>query len=60
MPEPPAIDRFQPSFFRYPIQNARTGYQPTALPLLLIQPFTRTLEGTPLSDAAVWDLTYLI
>jgi hypothetical protein len=60
MPVAPAIDRFQPSFFRFDIQNARTGYQDVSLPLILVVPWVRSMSGTPLSDSAVSELQFYI
>ena len=41
MPSAPTISRYNPSFYRFPVQNARTGYQPVYLPLILIVPGRR-------------------
>lgn len=33
-------DRFQPSFYRFPIQNDRAGYKPWSMPVVLVVPFS--------------------
>ncbi|MDP1711953.1 MAG: phage tail protein [Candidatus Nanopelagicaceae bacterium] len=60
MPVAPPVDRNQPSFQRFDIQNDRTGWQDVALPLVLVVPWTRSRTGTPLSDTAVSDLVFYI
>ena len=54
------IDRFQVSFSLYPINNNRTGYQPVNQPVLLVVPFTRTIDGLPNANAGVTDLVFLV
>jgi phage tail P2-like protein len=60
MPAPPAIDRYQPSFLRFPIMNDRTGFKPVALPVILIVPGRRNENGTTLAGTEVFDVKYFI
>ena len=60
MPAPPPIDRNNPSFLRYPIQGARTGFKPVSLPLILVVPWRRNENGTTLGDTNVFDVKYYI
>jgi hypothetical protein len=53
--------RFDPSFFLYPIQNARTGYRPVWVPILLVEPVKRDPNsGDPVANAGVTSLTFFI
>ena len=54
------VDRFQVSFSLYPINNNRTGYQPVNQPVLLIVPFTRTIDGLTIANAGVTELVFLV
>lgn len=60
MPTAPPIERFQPSFYRFPIQNNRTGFQPVFLPIILIISGRRTPDGFPLANTGVSDLRYFV
>lgn len=60
MPAPPPVDRNQPSFLRFPIQNARTGFKPMALPVILVVPRRRNENGTVIGDSNVFDVKYFI
>lgn len=54
-------DRFQPSFFRFPINNNRAGYQPYASPVILVVPFTFDLEtGKQITGARPKSLRYSV
>jgi P2-related tail formation protein len=53
--------RYDPSFYLHPIQNARTGYQPVFLPLLLVVPVKRDPNsGENVPSADVQGLTFFI
>ena len=60
MPAPPPVDRYQPSFLRFPIQNDRTGFRPVALPVILVVPGRRNENGTVLANSGVYDVKYFI
>jgi hypothetical protein len=60
MPAPQPVERHQPSFLRFPIQNARTGFQPVYLPVVLVVPGRRTPSGTVLANSGVTDVRFLI
>ena len=60
MPAPPPIDRYQPSFLRFPIMNDRTGFKPVALPVILIVPGRRNENGTTIAGTDVFDVKYFI
>ncbi len=60
MPAAPSIERYQPSFYRFPIQNARTGFKPVYLPVILIVPGRRTPEGTPLGNTDVFGVKFFV
>lgn len=53
-------DRHQPSFSLWPLQNARTAYQPVWLPVILVVPHRRTLDGTPVANSEIFDLIFRI
>jgi hypothetical protein len=53
-------NRFQPNFALYPLNNNRTGWQPVNLPLLLVVPFRRTVDGIPVADSEVSSLVFQI
>lgn len=53
-------DRFQPSFSLFPVNTNRTGYQPVNLPVLLVVPFTRTVDGFPIGDSGVQEVVFYI
>ena len=55
-----AIDRHNPSFSLFPIQNARTAYQPVHLPVILVTPFRRTPEGDDIAGSNVFDVKFFI
>ena len=58
MAEPQPVDRFQPSFFRFPIQNNRTGWQPVSLPVVLVVPFSHNSDGSPIQGSEIKELTF--
>lgn len=60
MPAAPPIERYQPSFLRFPIQNNKTGFQPVHLPVILVVPARRTPEGLALADAEILELKFFI
>lgn len=60
MPAPPSIDRDQPSFLRFPLNNDRTGFQPVFLPLVLVVPRRKTASGSILGNSGVFDVRYFI
>lgn len=60
MPAAPTVNRYQPSFHRHPIQNARTGFKPVYLPVILVVPYRRTSEGTTLPDTDVFNVRFYI
>lgn len=53
MPQRPDISRDQPSFFRFPLNNNRTGFQPVFLPLVLVEPRKRTPAGATIDNSHV-------
>jgi P2-related tail formation protein len=53
-------NRFQPNFSLYPLNNNRTGWQPVNIPLILVIPFRRTIDGIPISNSEVTDVTFAI
>lgn len=53
-------ERYQPSFSLFPLNNDRTGYQPVNLPVVLVVPFKRTADGTPVGDADVQEIIFYI
>ncbi len=60
MPERPPIDRHDPSFFRFPLNNSRTGFRPFFLPLVLVEPNRRTSDGFPVGGSAVFNTRFFI
>jgi hypothetical protein len=60
MPAAAPPDRYQPSFFRFPIQNDRTGFKPVYLPVILVVPGRRTNTGTPLAHSEVRDVRFFV
>jgi hypothetical protein len=54
------IDRFQPSFSLFPLNTNRTGYQPVNQPLILVVPFTRTIDGIPVANSSVSDCVFFV
>lgn len=60
MPAPIPVDRNQPSFLRFPIQNDRTGFKPVSLPVILVVPWRRDESGRALGDSGVYDVKYFI
>lgn len=53
------VDRFQPSFSLFPINNNRTGYQPVNVPLILVIPYRR-VNGAPVTDSGITNLRFFI
>lgn len=53
-------NRFQPSFSLFPLNNNRTGWQPVNIPLILVVPFRRTVDGIPIANSEVTDVTFAI
>lgn len=60
MPAAPPVDRDQPSFLRFPIQNDRTGFKPVSLPVILVVPGRRNENGTALAGSQVFDVKYFV
>ena len=60
MPAPQPVDRFQPSFLRFPIQNDRTGFKPVALPVILVVPGRRDTNGRVMAGSGVSNVRYFI
>lgn len=60
MPDAPALERYQPGFFRFPIQNNRTGYKPVYLPMILVVPGRRTAQGTGLQGSGVFNVKFYV
>lgn len=60
MPAATPPDRFQPSFFRLPIQNNRTGFQPVYLPLVLVVPGRRDERGFTLANSEVRNVRFFV
>ena len=60
MPAAPPISRYSPSYYRFPIQNNRTGFQPVYLPLILIVPGRRDQRGFVIGNTNVWDVKFYI
>ena len=60
MPDAPAIDRWNPSFYRFPIQSMRTGFQPVSLPLILVVPGRLTSSGQPIANSDVRDVKFYV
>lgn len=56
----PPIERYQPGFLRFPMQNDRTGFKPVFLPIILIIQGRRTTNGTPLANSGISDLRYYV
>lgn len=55
------IERFQPSFVTWPLQNNRTAFQPVNVPLVLVVPFTRDpATNEQLADSGVTNLKFFI
>jgi hypothetical protein len=54
------IDRFNPTFSLFPINNNRTGYKPFWIPTVLAVPFKRSVSGDNLADSNVFDVQYFI
>lgn len=55
------IERFQPSFVHWPLQNNRTAYQPVNIPLVLVVPFMREPStGAGLVGSQVTNLKFFI
>tara|TARA_R100001244_G_scaffold25113_4_gene25580 strand:+ start:42275 stop:46411 length:4137 start_codon:yes stop_codon:yes gene_type:complete len=54
------VDRYQPTFSLFPINTNRTGYQPVNLPLVLVVPFRRTIDGIPINDTGLTDCAFYI
>jgi len=54
------IDRFNPTFSLFPIQNARTAWRPVYIPTVLAVPQKRTLSGADIGGSNVFNLRFLI
>ncbi len=54
------IDRHQPSFVLWPLQNARTAYAPVYLPMIFVVPHRRYKDGTPVPSSEVSNVTFRI
>jgi len=54
-------DRYQPSFFKFPINNDRAGYQPWAMPVVLVVPYRYDQEtGLEFIDSLPSNVRYYI
>ena len=60
MPSAPIVDRYNPSFQRFPVQNNRTGFKPVSLPLILVVPGRKLANGTVLSNSDVFNVRFYI
>jgi len=60
MPAATPPDRNNPSFYRFPINNNRTGFKPVYLPMILIVPRRRNANGTTLGKTEVFDVKFFI
>lgn len=56
----PPPDRWQPSFFRFPIQNDRTGWKPVWTPTVLVVPWYRDGFGNVINCSSVNRVTFSI
>ncbi|MEM3097495.1 MAG: phage tail protein [Nitrososphaerales archaeon] len=55
------VDRFDPSFARWPLQNNRTGLQRVNIPLVLVVPFSRDpVTRMAIADSSVSNLKFFI
>jgi len=53
--------RYDPSFYLFPINNARTGYQPVWIPTLLVEPAKRDPNtGLTISGSGVLSLEFYV
>jgi P2-related tail formation protein len=50
----------QPDFILFPLHNARTAYQPVALPVVLIVPWVRNKDGFIVESSDVFDVGFKI
>lgn len=57
---PDLVNFHQPSINIWPLQNARTGYQPVWLPAILVIPHVRADDGSPVTNAGVFDVIFRI
>jgi len=60
MPAAPEISRYNPSFYRFPVQNNRTGYQPVYIPLILIVPGRKQPTGAIVPNSDILSLKFYI
>ena len=60
MPRAPDTSKHDPSFLRYPLNNARTGFQPVFLPLVLIEPHRRDVNGVGIADSLIQSARFFI
>ena len=60
MPAAPDISRYNPSFYRFPVQNARTGYQPVYIPLILLVPGRKMPTGAVVENSDILTLKFYI
>jgi len=54
------MNRNQPSFYRFPQQNNRTGWHPVWAPTILVIPWSRDYSGRPVQNSGVIELTFSI
>ena len=47
------IDRHNPSFYLFPINNNRTAWKPIGLPLILVAPHVKTADGVELENGQI-------
>jgi len=52
------LDRSQPSFYSYPTQNDRTGWQPVWESVLLVAPWRRDKLGDPIDASGIIEVTF--
>jgi hypothetical protein len=61
MTVPQLTSRYNPSFFRFPIANARTAYLPVWMPLVLVEPAKRDPNtGERIADSSILSLEFYI
>ena len=53
-------DKNQPSFYRFPQQSNRTGWQPVQTPTILVVPWSYDSFGNYIQDAEIQEVTFSI
>jgi len=54
------IDRYNPTFSLFPIQNARTAWKPVYIPVVLAVPYRRDAEGDTIDKSDVFNVKFFI